>query len=132
MLDEHLRRLRERRPAELETFRSDALLQDAVSMSVLVVVQEAMDIALHVASDEAWELAPTYGGAFTVLQQHGVIEASLAASLAGAVQLRSRIARGYASLDVERLWTELPSGIATFEAFAAAMARLLRQGVGTP
>ena len=44
----------------------DLLLQDAVSMGVLVVVQEAMDIALHIASDEGWELAQTYRDAFMV------------------------------------------------------------------
>jgi len=66
ILDEHLRRIRERRPDDLEAFRRDLLLQDAVAMSVLVVVQEGMDIALHIASDEGWELATTYREAFVV------------------------------------------------------------------
>jgi hypothetical protein len=56
LIDEHLRRLRERRPAEVGAFKTDSLLQDAVSLGVLVVVQEAIDIALHIASDEGWEL----------------------------------------------------------------------------
>ncbi len=56
-LEEHLRRLRERRPADVAAFRADALLQDAVALSMLVVVQEAIDIALHIASDEGWEHA---------------------------------------------------------------------------
>jgi uncharacterized protein YutE (UPF0331/DUF86 family) len=57
-LDEHLRRLRERRPDDLATFRADTLLQDAVALSVLVVVQEAIDIALHMASDEGGSMPP--------------------------------------------------------------------------
>lgn len=125
VLDEHLRRLRERRPAELEHFARDLLVQDAVALSVLVVVQEAMDIALHIASDEGWELASTYRDAFIVLERHGVIDAALAASLAGAAQLRNRIAHGYATLDAERLWNELPAGVASFDAFASAIAAFL-------
>jgi len=133
MLDEHLRRLRERRPADVASFASDTLLQDAVSMSVLVVVQEAMDIALHIASDEGWELATTYREAFIVLERHGVIDPTLTPLLIGAAaQLRNRIAHGYASLDVERLWTELPSGISTFSAYAGAIAAFLRQASATP
>jgi hypothetical protein len=71
VLEEHLRRLRERRPAELAAFRADTLLQDAVALGVLVVIQEAIDIALHVASDEGWEHAASYREAFLTLERHG-------------------------------------------------------------
>lgn len=126
VLEEHLRRLRERRPDDVASFAADTLLQDAVAMSLLVVVQEATDIALHIASDEGWELAPTYREGFTVLARHGVIDAALAASLAAAAQLRNRIAHGYAPLDAQRLWTELPQGIAAFGAFAIAVSKFLQ------
>jgi uncharacterized protein YutE (UPF0331/DUF86 family) len=125
VLQDHLQRLEQRRPATAATLRADALLQDAIGMSILVVVQEAMDIALHIAADEGWELASTYRDAFVVLGRHGVISDELAASLGGAVQLRNRIAHGYASLDVERLWSELPAGIASFAEFVQAIARML-------
>ena len=127
VMQEHLRRLRERRPAELSTFKADTLLQDAVAMSVLVVVQEAMDIALHIASDEGWELAATYRDAFVVLERHGVLSTTLATSLGGAAQLRNRIAHGYATMDAERLWAELPRGIASFDEFAAAVSAFLQR-----
>ena len=125
ILNEHLRRLRERRPDDLSALKADQLLQDAIALSVLVVVQEAMDIALHIASDEGWELASTYREAFVVLERHGLLEPSLTPSLTGAAQLRNRIAHGYASLDVERLWTELPSGIDAFAAFSSKVAGFL-------
>ncbi len=127
VLEDHLQRLRERRPAEVVAFATDRPLQDAVAVSVLVVVQEAMDIALHIATDEGWELASTYREAFAVLERHGVITAPLAVSLGGAAQLRNRIAHGYASLDAERLWTELPQGIASFGEFAAAVSVFLQR-----
>lgn len=94
-------------------------------MGILVVVQEAVDIALHIASDEGWALASTYREAFGVLAQHGVIDATLAASLGGTAQLRNRIAHGYATVDAERVWAELPTGIAAFESFASAIALFL-------
>lgn len=125
VLAEHVRRLRERRPATLEAFTSDLLLQDAIAMGVLVVVQESLDIALHIASDEGWKLASTNREAFEILAQHGVIEETLAGALAGAVQLRNRIAHGYSTLDADRLFSELPAGIASFEAFATAIAMFL-------
>jgi uncharacterized protein YutE (UPF0331/DUF86 family) len=127
VLEEHLRRLRERRPADAAALRASTLLQDAIAMSVLVVVQEAMDIALHIASDEGWEIASTYRESFEVLVQHGIITPALATSLAGAAQLRNRIAHGYATVDAERLWTELPVGMASFAEFATAIAAFLKK-----
>lgn len=124
-LEEHLSRLRLRRPADLAAFRSDLLLQDAVALSVLVVVQEAIDIALHIASDEGWEHAASYREAFITLERHGLLDAALTAQLAAAAQLRNRIAHGYASLDVDRLWGELPDGMSAFSAFAARVAGFL-------
>ena len=129
-LNDHLRRLTERRPEDVEVFKRDLLLQDAASMSLLVVVQEATHIALHIASDEGWELSPTYREGFSVLARHGVIDAELAKALGGAAQLRNRIAHGYSTLDAERLWAELPTGIATFEAFAQAVSGFLQGGNG--
>lgn len=122
ILADHLERLRARRPESVDRFKADSLLQDAVALSVLVVVQEAIDIALHLASDEGWELAASYREAFGVLERHGVLDAALSAELAAAAQLRNRIAHGYSSLDAERLWNELPSAIVAFSAFSARVA----------
>jgi uncharacterized protein YutE (UPF0331/DUF86 family) len=127
VLVEHVRRIRQRRPDDVAAFEADSLRQDAIAMSLLVVVQEAIDIALHIASDEGWQLAGSNREAFRVLEQHQVIDASLAASLASAVQLRNRMAHGYASLDAARLHAELPSGVTAFEAFASAVSAWLPQ-----
>jgi uncharacterized protein YutE (UPF0331/DUF86 family) len=126
ILEDHLRRLTERRPSALAAFERDLLLQDATSMSLLVVVQEAMDIALHIASDEGWELAGTYRETFAVLARHGVIDPELSAALAEVATLRNRLAHGYATVDHARVWNELPAGIATMTAFARAIARFLQ------
>jgi len=131
VLDDHLQRLRRRRPESLAALQADQLVQDAMAMSVLVVVQEAMDIALHIASDEGWELASTFREAFGILANHGVIDPALALSLAGTANLRNRIAHGYASIDVARVWNELPGGIAAFDAFAAAIAAFLARVDGS-
>ncbi|MBI4700666.1 MAG: hypothetical protein HY744_05800 [Deltaproteobacteria bacterium] len=48
----------------------------------------------------------------------------LAQRLATAAALRNRAAHGYATLDVQRLWAELPGAVGALEAFAVAIARL--------
>ncbi len=125
VMADHVARMAERRPTDVEVFRTNLLVQDAISMSLLVATQEALDVSLHIASDEGWELAPTARDAFFVLARHGVLDPQLASDMANLAQLRNRIAHGYATLDAARLWAELPKGVVALLAFGQSVARFL-------
>jgi uncharacterized protein YutE (UPF0331/DUF86 family) len=124
-LTEHVARAKRRRPATAEALRADVDLQDALALSLLVAIQEAVDIAFHVVADEGWGVPASYAESFDMLARHGVIDTVLAQEMAAAAGLRNRIAHGYASVDVARLWTEMPAGVAALERYAAAMARFI-------
>jgi uncharacterized protein YutE (UPF0331/DUF86 family) len=125
-LTEHVARAKRRRPATAEALRADVDLQDALALSLLVAIPEAVDIAFHVVADEGWGGVPaSYAESFDMLARHGVIDTVLAQEMAAAAGLRNRIAHGYASVDVARLWTEMPAGVAALERYAAAMARFI-------
>jgi uncharacterized protein YutE (UPF0331/DUF86 family) len=124
-LREHVGRMRRRRPDDLDSFRGDIDRQDAIGMSLLVAVQDALDIALHMASDEGWGVPASYAESFGLLASHGVIDAPLAGALANMATLRNRLAHGYGSVDMDRIWSELPGGLAALDAFAAAIATRL-------
>jgi uncharacterized protein YutE (UPF0331/DUF86 family) len=100
-------------------------------MSFVVAVQEAIDIAFHIVTDEGWGIPGSYADACPMLAEHGVVDRSVAESLARMVSLRNRIAHGYASVDIDRLWTELPAGLDALDAYAAAVARLLPPATGS-
>jgi len=59
------------------------------------------------------------------------IDDDLAAKLGGTSHLRNRIAHGYATVDVDRLWTEIPDGLKTFEAFVKALAKFVERQTGS-
>ena len=124
-LREHAARVRRGRPATIEELRTDIDRQDAIALSLLVAIQEATDIAFHVAADEGWGAPSSYAEGFDLLSRHGVFDTGLAQQLALAASLRNRIAHGYASLDVDRLWEEIPNGLVSLERFAAAIAAFL-------
>jgi uncharacterized protein YutE (UPF0331/DUF86 family) len=122
ILRDHLARIVRRRTPDVETFLADVDLQDALSMSLLVCLQESADIALHLASDEGWGVPGSYADGFDILAKHGVIDKSLAADMTRIATLRNRIAHGYSSVDARRLWTEVPAGVATIGKFEQAVA----------
>jgi uncharacterized protein YutE (UPF0331/DUF86 family) len=123
LLLEHVKRARRRSSIDPETFRADLDRQDAAALSFLVAVQEAVDIALHLAATEGWGVPASYGDAFDTLARQGALEVSHAQLLRQAVAVRNRLAHGYASVDIDRLWRELPAGLDTLERFAEVIAR---------
>lgn len=120
---EHTARLRRRRPANVEHLKDDVDLQDALAMSLVVCVQAALDVALHIAADEGFGIPATYSAAFHLLSERGILTATTSKQLAAMAALRNRIAHGYATVDVARIWQELPDGIAAFEAFMGEVTR---------
>jgi len=129
-LRDHLGRIERRRPADVDSLRGDLDRQDALALSVLVALQEAADIALHMASDEGWGVASSYADSFTLLARHQVIDSGLASRLAGIAALRNRIAHGYGTVDVDRLWADSPAGVEALREYAAAIAGYLDQARG--
>ena len=121
LLREHLGRLRRRRGAASQPPAVDVDVQDAVAMSLMVVIQESLDIALHMAADEGWGIPSSYAEGFDLLAKHGVVSDPTATALGRMAALRNRIAHGYASVDFQRIWQELPEGIDLMEGFVAAI-----------
>jgi uncharacterized protein YutE (UPF0331/DUF86 family) len=127
ILREHLDRMERRRPSTMQEFRDDLDRQDALALSLLVALQEAADIALHIAADEGWGIASSYAESFELIARHGVIEPDLARRLTGVASLRNRVAHGYGSVDFERIWRETPDGVAAMREFAVAIAAYIGQ-----
>lgn len=109
VLRDHVRRIERRYPASADLLRADENRLDAICTSVLVAVQESIDLAFHLASDAGWGSTATYAEGFAKLAEHGVISTDLARDLGGAARLRSRIAHGYASVDVDALFRARPA-----------------------
>jgi uncharacterized protein YutE (UPF0331/DUF86 family) len=91
----------------------------------MVALQEAIDIAYHIVADEGWGIPDSHRAAFDTLTAHGVLAPALATELSAAASMRNRIAHGYASVDHQRLWQELPNGLRALDAFGAAIAAWL-------
>jgi uncharacterized protein YutE (UPF0331/DUF86 family) len=124
-LREQIVLVRARRPAAPEVLSTDLVLRDALALALMVALQEGIDIAYHIAADEGWGMPDSQRAAFDLLATHGVLEPELAQRVAAGASLRNRIAHGYAALEHERLWRELPDGLRALEAFVAAVAAWL-------
>ncbi|MBI5851943.1 MAG: DUF86 domain-containing protein [Planctomycetes bacterium] len=121
---DHVARLRRRRPATPELIRDDIDLQDAIGMSFVVAMQNAVDLALHVAASNSLGMPASTAESFRVLGARGLVPSELVEELVRMVALRNRIAHGYASVDFARVWSELPAGLDALERFAGLAVKL--------
>lgn len=87
--------------------------------------QVCIDLASHLISSEGWEAPEDFRGAFTVLEHHGVLDASLASRMRAMAGLRNRLVHVYGDIDDGRIHSFLGSGLEDLDSFARAVAALV-------
>lgn len=133
MVDEHLieqrlaaiadrlERIRQALPPDRAGFLADRTAQEVVAFNLFLAFQEALDLAAHVIADRALELPTTAREHFEVLSRAGLLSPEVAASMGACAGLRNLIAHAYGSLDLGRLYDELPYGRDALMAFSAEL-----------
>lgn len=118
-----LARLRARRPESLEALQADLDAQDILSLNLSRVVQLCVDLALHELARRGIALPETMGAAFTVMAEHGLLDADLARRLRRAVGFRNLVVHNYREIDWTLVMQVLELHLGDFDDFAAAFIR---------
>lgn len=117
----HLRRVRERLPAEPAQLRPLSDATDAVVLHLWQAVQIVIDVAVSACVHQGFGSPPSYGDAFRMLGVHGMIDAELASRLARAAGFRNVLVHAYADLDLVRVHQAATNGPDDLIAFLAAL-----------
>jgi len=117
-----VQRIREMLPETAKQLDADRSAREIVILNLYVAIQAAIDLALHWLADEGWTVPESYGKAFLVLAEHGVIERDLAKKLFDAAGLRNLIAHRYGEIDVERLHASASADLDDLVALCRALA----------
>lgn len=91
---------------------------------VQATAQTCLDAANHLIASQHWRVPTDYRDAFTVLEEHHVLDAALAVRLRALAGLRNRLVHLYDDIDDRLVHGFLPAGLDDVEAFATALARL--------
>jgi uncharacterized protein YutE (UPF0331/DUF86 family) len=124
----HLRRVEDRLPedpADLEPM-SDAA--DAVVLHLWQAVQIVIDLAVSACVGMGLGSPPTYGDAFRMLAEHGVVDEALAGRLARAAGFRNVVVHAYADLDLAHVHRAATHGSGDLLAFLATLRDHLEGG----
>ena len=103
------------------TFAKDTNSQDILLFNLTQAIQNCIDIAVHILSDEGWGLPGTQSEIFDILADKGLISKDLAGRLISMVGFRNRVVHEYEKLDLEIVYKVWQERLRDVEEFAFAV-----------
>lgn len=107
--------------AEPARLREDTKEERFVAHTLQLAIQEALDVASHIVSDDRLGEPRTNRELFTLLEKAGWLEQELADRLRSMAGFRNLLVHGYAAVDLSVLERVLAERLGDLDAFAGAV-----------
>lgn len=120
-IEEHIRRIRAIPPVSLEEFKKDTMSQDVFLFNITQAIQNCIDIATHIVSDEEWGMPGTQSESFEILREKDVVSPELVQKLIAMSGFRNRIIHEYEKLDIEMVYEVWQKGFEDLERFCLSV-----------
>ena len=101
----HLKRVLEKRNTDLPAFMSDIDRQESVLFNIQMAVQNCIDIAAHIISEEGFGVPGSTNEMFYMLEENGYINTVLAEKMVKAAGFRNLIVHEYGRIELEKVFT---------------------------
>lgn len=100
----YIRRIREKSPSTLDAFLSNLDIQESVLFNLQMAIQNCIDMASHVISDEGLGMPGSTNEMFYMLQDNGYIPKDLTEKMVAAVGFRNLLVHEYGKVDLEEVY----------------------------
>jgi uncharacterized protein YutE (UPF0331/DUF86 family) len=121
----HIDRVKAKSVADMAIFLQDLDRQESVAFNMHLAIQNCMDIAAHIISEEGLGVPGSAGDMFFLLQENGFISADLADKMVKAVGFRNILVHEYQKIDLQRLYETAEKNVDDLMAFLASIFRTL-------
>lgn len=101
----HIARVQLKCGDDLSTFMSDTDRQDIVAFNLHMAIQNCIDIASHLISEEGWGVPGSTSEMFYMLEDHGCITVDTTEKMVKAVGFRNLLVHQYGQIDLQRVFT---------------------------
>jgi uncharacterized protein YutE (UPF0331/DUF86 family) len=121
----HIDRVKAKSVADMAIFLQDLDRQESVAFNMHLAIQNCMDIAAHIISEEGLGVPGSAVDMFFLLQENGFISADLADKMVKAVGFRNILVHEYQKIDLQRLYETAEKNVDDLMAFLASIFRTL-------
>jgi uncharacterized protein YutE (UPF0331/DUF86 family) len=121
----HIDRVKAKSVADMAIFLQDLDRQESMAFNMHLAIQNCMDIAAHIISEEGLGVPGSASDMFFLLQENGFISADLADKMVKAVGFRNLLVHEYQKIDLQRLYETAEKNVDDLMAFLASIFRML-------
>jgi uncharacterized protein YutE (UPF0331/DUF86 family) len=100
----HLSRIKEKRDTDLETFLKDLDRQESILFNLQMSIQNCIDIAAHIISEEGVGVPGSTNEMFYLLEDNGYISVDITEKMVKAVGFRNFIVHEYGKVELKQVF----------------------------
>ncbi|SPD74298.1 conserved hypothetical protein [uncultured Desulfobacterium sp.] len=100
----HIKRIQSKSNTDMDTFLSDIDRQESILFNIQMAIQNCIDIAAHIVSDESLGAPGSTNEMFYMLEDNGYIGRELTEKMVRAIGFRNLIVHEYAKLELKQVF----------------------------
>lgn len=100
----HLKRVIEKRDIDLKTFLKDIDRQESILFNLQMAIQNCIDIAAHIISEEGFGVPGSTNEMFYLLEENGYLDTNLSEKMVKAVGFRNLIVHEYGKVELKQVF----------------------------
>ena len=104
LVKKHIDRVEKKRGDDLNTFLADQDLQDIISFNLHTAIQNCIDIAAHLISEEGLGVPGSVSEMFYTLEESEFLSAEMTEKMIKAVGFRNLMVHEYGKIDLKRVF----------------------------
>ena len=100
----YIKRIEEKSKIDLDTFLSDIDRQEIVLFNIQMAVQNCIDIAAHIISEEGLGIPGSTSEMFYLLEENAYLDRQITEKMVKAAGLRNLIVHEYAKVEIKQIF----------------------------
>ncbi len=103
-IKKHLNRVKEKRNTDLQTFLKDLDRQEIILFNLQMAIQNCIDIAAHIISDEGFGVPGSTNEMFYMLEENGYLNRDITEKMVKAVGFRNLMVHEYEKIELDQVF----------------------------
>jgi uncharacterized protein YutE (UPF0331/DUF86 family) len=103
-IKKHLNRVKGKRNTDLQTFLKDLDRQEIILFNLQMAIQNCIDIAAHIISDEGFGVPGSTNEMFYMLEENGYLNRDITEKMVKLVGFRNLMVHGYEKIELDQVF----------------------------